>query len=131
MDMSKLRLSGKEKEWRYLQIRTQDGFILTNDGYQAPNEEEQRAMTRLGYSPETLKMLRDSVQKISETKIFVLNPEYVREEAPKDPEHASLWRASRLNYFYHDSDFNANYWGVNDHFRLRGVHASGSEQQCA
>ena len=121
VDMGKLRLSGDEKEFRYLQIRPKDGFIKTEDGYQSPNEEEQKAMTRLGYTSQTLKLMHDSHLKIRESKIHVLNPEYVAEEAPKDPEHNSLWRASWLLNFNDDSLFFALSRSVYYGFSLRGV----------
>ena len=80
--MNQLRLSGTEKEWRYLQIRTKDGFIQTEDGYQVPNAEEQKAMTRLGYTPQNLQMLKEAGK--TETKIYVLNPEYVTRKVQED-----------------------------------------------
>lgn len=119
IDMGKLRLSGDEKVSRYLQIRTEDGFVHTESGYKAPNEEEQKAMTRLGFTPETLKMLRDSDQKIGETHAYVLNPDYVRKNV--DNEHNSLWRASYLNDFDGNSKFDADMRDIATEIPLRGV----------
>ena len=128
VDMTKLRLSGNEKNWRYLQIRTKDGFIQTEDGYQAPNEEEQKAKTRLGYTLKTLKMMSDSKQKITETRICVLNPKYVQEEVKNKPESNSLWRVWWLYFFYINSSFNAGGRVVDSSLALRGERAKAPEQ---
>lgn len=119
--MSKLRLSGTEKEWRYLEIRTEDGFINTAEGYQAPNDEEQKVLQRLGYTAENLAMLSTSNHKIAATRLYVLNPAYIQEEAVKDPEKSSLWRASRLGGFGSGSSFGAKGRSVGNRCRLRGV----------
>ena len=129
VDMNQLRLlclSGPVEEWRYLRIRTEDGFILTGDGYEAPNEEEQKVLTRLGYTSGTFKMLRESEQHIEGTCIYVLNPAYVAKEVAKDLEHDSLWRASWLLDFNGDSYFDASLRDIDFHGRLRGVLASGA-----
>ena len=112
------------EEWRYLGIRTRDGFILTEDGFEAPNEEEQKVMIRLGYTSDTLEMLRDSEQKIGETRVYVLSPDYVAKEIAKEPEHDSLWRASWLDDFLINSSFYANCRNISYHDCLRGVLAS-------
>ncbi len=119
--MSKLRLSGTERELRYLEIRTEDGFINTADGYQTPNDEEQKVMQRLGYTAENLTMLHDSTQKVQTIRLFVLNPAYVQEEAARDSKKSSFWRASRLNVFYGGSNFDAVSRDVDDQGHLRGV----------
>ena len=121
VDMSKLRLSGSDDEFRYLDIRTEDGFINTKDGYQAPNKDEQKVMSRLGYTSKNLKIMHDSKQKIEKTKIYVVNPVHVQRVLRSNPEHNSLWRASRLNYFDGNSLFVAYVRNVNINFCLRGV----------
>lgn len=98
-------------------IRTEDGFIKTKGGYQAPNKEEQKVKGRFGYTSENLKMLRDSRYKIKETGIFFLTPDYVCKHAKKDP----IARASSLCSFEGDSDFDADYYGVIGHDSARGV----------
>jgi hypothetical protein len=72
--MSKLRLLGTEREFRYLPIRTSDGFIrVSHDGeperYEAPTNEEQEVKDIFGYTLENLTMLKNSPQKIKETRI--------------------------------------------------------------
>ena len=57
VDMSKLRFCLRERECAYLRIRTKDGFISDSLRYLPPNEEEQKVMTRLGYTSEVLKTL--------------------------------------------------------------------------
>ena len=67
-----------------------------------------------------MKMLRDA--GITETRIYVLNPNYVTENAKGQ----AIGRASWLSYFNNDSDFNASYWNVNSSGRLRGVRREAS-----
>ncbi len=122
VDLNQLRLSGDDDEWRYLSIRTSDGFIGTNKGYQAPNPEEQKAMNRLGCTKQTLDMLKNA--KITKTKIYVLSLEYVQNEIKDASEHCSVWRASWLYNFCNDSDFGALNRNIYNRLRLRGVRAS-------
>lgn len=119
VDMSKLRLYEDDQEFSYVQIRTKDGFILTDEGYQAPNKEEQKALSRLGFTSETLKILGDSEQRIVETRVFLLNPYYVRKNVGR--EHNSLWRASLLYNFSSSSILYASDRFISNHVRLRGV----------
>lgn len=123
--MSKLTLSGTDeecgKEWRYIAIRTKDGYVRKGKRFVKPSEEDQKVMDRLGYTANNLKMLASSKQRITETKIYVPNPDYVQDEVAKDPEHNSLWRASRLSYFYDNSIFNANFRDICNRDRLLGV----------
>jgi hypothetical protein len=130
--MSKLRLLGTEREFRYLPIRTSDGFIrVSHDGeperYEAPTNEEQEVKDIFGYTLENLTMLKNSPQKIKETRIWTLNPGYVQEEAGKVPGRSSLWRASRLYDFGNYSSANAVSRSVGNRGALRGVRASVSE----
>ena len=122
--MNQLRLSGTEKEWRYLQIRTKDGFIQTEDGYQVPNAEEQKAMTRLGYTPQNLHMLKEAGK--TETKIYILNPTYVHKKITADRTSDSLWRASWLNIFISSSNFDASDRIININDCVRGVRKKSS-----
>ena len=125
VNMDKLRLSGIEKEYKFLQIRTEDGFVKVGDEYKHPNKEEQKAIQRLGYNAKTRKMLRESDHKIAETRICVLNPDYVAGEL-ECYDNNSLWRASWLNVFNFNSDFYANDRNINGNFRLRGVYREAS-----
>lgn len=117
--MDKLRLSGDNTECCYLSIRTADGFIETADGYQRPTREEKKVMDRLEYTSRYLEIL--NAANIGNTKIFALNPAYVRQEIETDPEHNSLWRASWLLSFNRNSYFNANVRDVDCRGGLRGV----------
>lgn len=101
--VDRLRLSGNGTEWLYLGIRTEDGFIKTKDGYQAPTEEEVKVLTRLGYTFCNLKLLKGV--GIDNTLVHVLNPEYVQKEAAKDSTHNSLWRGSWFGSFGDFSGF--------------------------
>lgn len=122
VDMAKLRLEpGTDNELCYLNVRTEDGFIKTRDGYQAPNEEELKAMTRLGFTSGTLKMLCESEPKRIGTKISVLDPEYVRKVVKNKPESMSLWRASWLGGFGNNSIFVAYDRDIDKDGRLRGL----------
>ncbi|PIN73420.1 hypothetical protein COV20_04290 [Candidatus Woesearchaeota archaeon CG10_big_fil_rev_8_21_14_0_10_45_16] len=113
--LKNLRLSGDGAEYRSLVIRTADGYIATADGFQEANEDEHRAIDRLGFTPEYLQLLRDS--NIKETRILVLHPDYVRENTQRGQ---SLWRASLLGNF-DSSSFSAGGYDVYSHDRLRGV----------
>ena len=62
-----------------------------------------------------MKMLHEA--NINNTRIFVLNPEYVRSQAAEGP----IGRASWLRDFYNVSNFGADGRNINLHYRLRGV----------
>ena len=120
IDMSSLRLSGNESEWRYLTIETATGRIKSGEKYVALNETEKAVLERLGYTSENLAMLHEA--QITETRVYVLNPASVKTEVAKDTEQrTSLWRASRLHHFGGDSDLCAGLRDVDYHSRLRGV----------
>lgn len=109
--MSGLRLSGSDQgshEWRCLAIRTEDGFVNTEVGYKAPNKDENQVIAWFGYTSKNLAMLRTSPRKIQETRIYVLNPAYVREKVAQNPPYNSVWRASGLNSFSNNSSFFAS-----------------------
>ena len=115
--LPRLRLQGDNKEWRYLEIRTEDGFIKTEDGYEPAKKEEKKVKERFGYTSENLAMLHDSPQKITETLIFFLNPDYVRKHAKE----GAIARASWLGSFDGVSQFNAYDRGISNYDRVRGV----------
>ena len=138
----------------YIIIRTRDGFVKTQggyfvktqDGYEAPNEEEQKVMTRLGYTTETLSLLNrtgidpnskarpdlgykaeptgDNLNldygKIEETRIRLLTPDYVR-SIVLATRSASLWRASLLNRIPNGSMLEADTRLIGSNSFLRGV----------
>ncbi len=118
MEMSGLRLSGDNPVYRFLRVRTMDGFVgIGEDRYQRPNEVEQALIQRVGYTREFLDVLRSKPHKVSETRVYLLNPDYVAAEAGEQFVGRAAWR-----YNFSDcanSDANDHY--VYDHNALRGV----------
>ena len=118
-----LRLSGNEAEWSYLNIGT------TPAEYAKLNQEELKFAERVyGQGDDfakNMKMLKNA--KIGETKIFVLNSDYVQKQA----EAGAIARASWLFSFDVDSRFYTNVRYFDDRDRVRGVRrgASVSEQE--
>ncbi len=111
IDLTKLTLQGDDKEWGYLAISTTK--------YNKLNIEERKLAERV-YGPgndfvENMKMLSDA--RINETKIFVLNPGYVKTNAKDNP----VGRASWLYIFYYNSIFDAIDRNFSDYSRVRGV----------
>ncbi len=108
-----LRLRGNEAEWRYLAINT------TPAKYGKLNDEERKLAERVyGQGDDfaqNMKMLKEA--KIGETKIYVLNPDYVRQHA----EEGTVARASWLYNFYNYSSFDASDRDFNNLNRVRGV----------
>ncbi|MEK6904926.1 MAG: hypothetical protein AABX24_00845 [Nanoarchaeota archaeon] len=118
-----LCLSGKDKEWRYLEIGT------TPAKYNQLNGEQRKFAERVyGQGDDFVhNMKRLNSADISNTRIYVLNPDYVRQHA----EAGAIARASWLNFFYVDSLFYSDERYFNYHDRVRGVRrgASVSEQE--
>ena len=111
IDLTQLKLSENEEEWSYLAIDTRQWKRLSP-------EEKKLAQRVYGPQPEfaaNMKMLADA--EIAETRIFVLNPEYVRKHA----QQSSLGRASWLNGFIGSSNFNADVCGRDYQDCARGV----------
>ena len=110
-DLAKLSLQDSNKEWSYFPIPTRE--------YDTLNTPDRRLAERVHGSGDTfiqvMKMLADN--GIKETKIYVLNPEYVRKHAKEE----ALGRASWLNNFSLNSGFSAVGSGINNLDRLRGV----------
>ncbi|MDP3728100.1 MAG: hypothetical protein Q8R18_01465, partial [bacterium] len=67
-----------------------------------------------------MKMLADA--NIKETKVYVLNPEYVQ----KNTKEGAIGRASWLDFFDDNSNFNADGRSFNYNSRLRGVRRRAS-----
>ena len=111
IDLTKLRLRGRELEYNLVEVSTTK--------YDKLNSEKRKLAERVyGQGADftaNMKMLKDA--GISETRIFVLNPEYVRREAVQDP----LGRASWVLSFDHDSYFNADVRCINYDSGVRGV----------
>ena len=111
INLTKLRLQGGvEQKSRYLAIDTQN--------YNRLNPEEKKLAERVcgkgQYFVENMKMLADD--GIRETKVFVLNPDYVRIHAAGN----SLGRASWL-YYFDDSRFDTSHRCVSEPDAVRGV----------
>lgn len=115
-DLTKLNLFGGNSEYQYLTVST------SVKGYEELNSEERQLAERVygqgDKFAEAMKMFADA--SIEETRIYVLNPEYVQKEATD----SFIGRASWLYDFGDDSDFDANYRDIDIHNRLRGVRAS-------
>lgn len=88
IDLTKLRLKGDNAEWRYVEISTTD--------YDRLNAEERKLAERF-YGQGTgfvaaMKALQD--EGISNTRVYVLNPDYVRKEAVAGPVARAAWRGN-------------------------------------
>ena len=114
-----LRLSKHDAEFSYLPIAT------TPSKYNKLNKEERKFAERVyGQGDDftkNMKMLKEE-GKISETRIWVLNPDYVQKHAAE----GAIARASWLDLFDGSSHFNAYGRSINLHVRVRGVRR-GSE----
>lgn len=111
IDLSQVRLQGNDKEWRYLPIPTETYDFL--------NPEERKLAERVHGSGDAFVQVMTMLAKhgISETKVYVLNPSYVKAQTKE----GSIGRASWLGYFYYFSGFNANDRFIFGHSSLRGV----------
>jgi len=115
--LRELKLSGDNNEWRYLAIDTKK--------YDKKLNPEARKLAERVFGQGTdftanMKMLRDA--GITETRIYVLNPNYVTENAKGQ----AIGRASWLNDFSGSSDFSASDGDVSINGRLRGVRREAS-----
>jgi len=111
VNLADLRLKGTGNEWLYLEIET--------DNYDKLNETERAFAERVycqgGDFVKNMAMLNNT--SITTTRIYVLNPEYVKEKAKGQ----AVARASWLSYFGYDSSFGAIDSLVDLHSGLRGV----------
>ncbi len=115
--LSNLRLSGNGKVYRFLGIRTADGFVKVGDDYDSPRDIEQAVIERVGYTEQFLNMLQREYPQIEETRLYVLAPEYVAAEAGEKFFGRVAWR---LHFDYY-VDSPASGCGVNLLDCLRGV----------
>ncbi|MEK6863152.1 MAG: hypothetical protein AABW53_00430 [Nanoarchaeota archaeon] len=119
--LPKLRLSIVNQEYGYLPIGN------TPAEYKKLNAEERKFAERVfGQGRDfvqNMEMLK--VADISETRIYVLNPDYVRQHAEK----GAVARASWLDNFNYYSDFYANDRSISNHDRVRGVRASEASRE--
>ncbi len=110
-DLTQLQLKKHDAEFSYLAISTTQ--------YDELNPEQRRLAERVyGKGDDfvaNMTMLKEA--HIDNTKIFVLNPDYVQEHAKGSP----IGRASWLNIFSNDSVFIANDRDVYINVRVRGV----------
>ena len=86
-----LRLSGTETEYRYLAICTADGYVKVGDRYHRPTGIEQELILRAGYTEQFLDVLKNEYN-ISETKLYVLAPDYVVNVAGEKFVGRAAWR---------------------------------------
>ena len=117
IDLTKLDLNGNDLEWRYVEISTSDYKRQLNA------EEQKLAERYFGQRndfKENMKMLGEA--GISATRVYVVNPAYVQQEAQEGP----IGRASRLSYFYGYSGAGAVALAVGVGVALRGVRREAS-----
>jgi len=114
IDLTKLKLQGNEKEYRYLAVDTSKGLGKYNP-------EQQKLLTRVFGSDvdyaKVMEMLRTPPHRINETKVYVLAPDYVKANAKTDPIGRASWLLNFLNY----SNFFAVDRNFSDYGRLCGV----------
>ena len=116
IDLTQLGLQKDNKEYQHLKIDTSKKLGKYN-------AEQQKLLRRI-YGPTdedytaNMQVLRDSQLKIKETRIFVLNPNYVKANVKNN----AVGRASWLSSFSLNSDFGANVRSVDyDVSCVRGV----------
>ncbi len=116
IDLTQLGLQKDNKEYQHLKIDTSKKLGKYN-------AEQQKLLRRI-YGPTdedytaNMQVLRDSQLKIKETRIFVLNPNYVKANVKNN----AVGRASWLSSFSLNSDFGANVRSVDyDGGCVRGV----------
>ena len=116
IDLTQLGLQKDNKEYQHLKIDTSKKLGKYN-------AEQQKLLRRI-YGPTdenysaNMQMLR--TEKITETSIYVLALDYIKKHVENNP----VGRASWLNIFNSNSNFDANVHSVNYHDRLRGVSRS-------
>ena len=111
IDLTKLRLQGNDSDYHYVAVSTTEYNNLST-------EERKLAERVYGQGNDftaNMNMLKDA--GINKTRIFVLNPDYVRKGAAQGP----LGRASWLSIFDNYSDFYAYDRVIISGDRVRGV----------
>ena len=116
-----LRLSGNDKTYHYLAIRTADGYVKVGNRYHRPTGIEQELILRAGYTEQFLDVLKNK-HNISETKLYVLAPDYVVNVAGEKFVGRAAWRSS----FNYDASSNANGHIIINHGGLFGVRRGAS-----
>ncbi|OGW83912.1 MAG: hypothetical protein A2987_02460 [Omnitrophica bacterium RIFCSPLOWO2_01_FULL_45_10] len=114
-----LRLSGNDKIYRFLAIRTTDGFVKNDDKYKRPSKVEKAVIQRVGYTEKFLTMLQRkcSTPTFSETRLYVLAPDYVAAKAGEKFIRRAAWRCDFFSYAFSS----AIHYDVGDRGGLRGA----------
>ena len=102
---SDVRLSGTDKVYRFLGIRTADGFVRVGDDYEPPRDIEQAVIQRVGYTEEFLMTLRREHPTISETQLYLLTPDFVTAKAGEGFVGRAAWRGDFRNLAVSLADF--------------------------
>ncbi len=86
IDLTKLRLQGTDEEWRYLKINTTE--------YDSLNPEERKLAERFYGQGKAFDSAMNKLKDagIENTRVYVLNPEYVWEQAQDGPVGHASWR---------------------------------------
>ena len=114
---SDVRLSGTDKVYRFLGIRTADGFVRVGDDYKPPRDIEQEVIQRVGYTEQFLTTLRREHPTISETQLYLLTPDFVTAKAGEGFVGRAAWRDNCHLDAYSVADLR----DVGSHDGLRGV----------
>jgi len=122
-ELSDLKLQNLDNEWSYFEIYTASKTEDKKHNYDSLNPAQKAIAEKVHGQGEdfhnTMKMLNKS--GIATTKIYVLNPDYVKKTLNSN-DAKSLARGSFLSSFGNLSDFNAYYGDVDyNNRRLRGV----------
>ncbi|MGV8151287.1 MAG: hypothetical protein ACP5NV_06180 [Candidatus Woesearchaeota archaeon] len=121
--LSDLKLERLDSEWSYFEIKTND-YSNLNKSQRALAERVHGKGTAFA---RTMKMLNKN--KIETTRIYVLNPEYVKNTLGQTGKK-SLARVSALIIFNNNSNFDASNRNVDsDSRRLRGVLSKNDENK--
>lgn len=119
--LSALRLSivysTPRSTYVYLSVRTSDGRVRSDRKYLAPNEVEKALLERVGITEGFLAALQEEPYRVSETRLYFLNPGYVAEQT----RNGFVGQTSQLCSFICYSHFNADGRNVSGHNALRGV----------
>ncbi len=112
VDLTKLRLQRNDAEYRH--------FAIDPQNYNLLNPEEKKLAQRVYGQDDDFVQTMETLAKagISETRVYILDPDYVRIHATEN----SFGRASWLVNFNLNSGFDAFVRCINSNGRLRGVH---------
>ncbi len=127
VDLSALHLSRGDSVYRFLVIRTADGFVRDGGRYQRPNEVEQAVLERAGRTEEFLSALQEEQDTISETRLYILNPEYVARKTKE----GFIGRVAWCDPFNYRAVSFADGNHVDSHSHLRGVRRVAAQRECA